>query len=121
MNEGTTHYEGCFESGPRHYECALMEVTKLRYELQKETQRRFDGNEIASKEHREEVAAFMKLGDRLIEERKVAAKAAKTEYERGFDDGFILRKEKDEGAKSEYICTCGIRVTPHRCPTDNDF
>ena len=24
-------------------------------------------------------------------------------------------------AQSEYICTCGIRVTPHRCPTDNDF
>ena len=23
--------------------------------------------------------------------------------------------------QSEYICTCGIRVTPHRCPTDNDF
>lgn len=24
-------------------------------------------------------------------------------------------------AQSEYICTCGIRVTPHRCPTDSDF
>jgi hypothetical protein len=24
-------------------------------------------------------------------------------------------------AQSEYICTCGIRVTPHRCPTDNGF
>jgi hypothetical protein len=24
-------------------------------------------------------------------------------------------------AQSEYICTCGIRVTPHKCPTDNDF
>ena len=48
-------------------------------------------------------------------------KEAQFSYERGFDDGFILRKEKDEGAKSEYICTCGIRVTPHKCPTDNDF
>ena len=30
---------------------------------------------------------------------------------------------RDELAKaqSEYICTCGIRVTPHKCPTDNDF
>ena len=24
-------------------------------------------------------------------------------------------------AQSEYICTCGIRVTPHKCPTDNGF
>ena len=24
-------------------------------------------------------------------------------------------------AQSEYICTCGIRVTPHKCPTNNDF
>ena len=45
---------------------------------------------------------------------------AQSEYERGFDDGY-LRKEKNKGAKSEYICTCGIRVTPHKCPTDNDF
>ena len=32
MNE-TTHYEGCWDSGPRHYECALLEVKKLRREL----------------------------------------------------------------------------------------
>ena len=38
-----------------------------------------------------------------------------------YADGFILRKEKDEGAKSEYICTCGIRVTPHKCPTNDGF
>jgi hypothetical protein len=24
----TTHYEGCWDSGPRHYECALLEVKK---------------------------------------------------------------------------------------------
>lgn len=24
-------------------------------------------------------------------------------------------------AQSEYICTCGIRVTPHKCPTNNGF
>ncbi len=65
MNEGTTHYAGCIQAGPKHYECALQEVgrlrltvTHLRAELEKETQRRFDGNEIASKEHREEVAAL---------------------------------------------------------------
>ena len=26
----TTHYEGCYDSGPRHYECALLEVKRLR-------------------------------------------------------------------------------------------
>ena len=31
MNE-TTHYEGCYDSGPRHYECALLEVKRLRRE-----------------------------------------------------------------------------------------
>ena len=36
----------------------------------------------------------------------------------------ILReqlKECHENGQSEYICTCGIRVTPHKCPTDNGF
>jgi hypothetical protein len=28
----TTHYEGCYDAGPRHYECALLEVKKLRRE-----------------------------------------------------------------------------------------
>ena len=53
--------------------------------------------------------------------RKKCDAVAKADYERGFDDGFILRKEKDGNGQSEYICTCGIRVTPHKCPTDNGF
>ena len=36
--------------------------------------------------------AMMKMGDRIIAERKVAAKAAKAEYERGFDDGKAEKK-----------------------------
>ena len=28
----TTHYEGCYDSGPKHYECALLEVKKSRDE-----------------------------------------------------------------------------------------
>ena len=28
----TTHYEGCWDSGPKHYECALLEVKRLRGE-----------------------------------------------------------------------------------------
>ena len=32
MTAGTTHYDGCWDSGPKHYECALLEVKKLRRE-----------------------------------------------------------------------------------------
>lgn len=28
----TTHYEGCYDGGPKHYECALLEVKKLQRE-----------------------------------------------------------------------------------------
>jgi len=28
----TTHYVGCYDAGPKHYECALLEVKKLRSE-----------------------------------------------------------------------------------------
>jgi hypothetical protein len=87
MSDGTTHYAGCIQAGPKHYECALQEIGRLRL---------------------------------TITDLRVKLEAAKTEYERGFDDGY-LRKEKNKGAQSEYICTCGIRVTPHKCPTDNDF
>jgi hypothetical protein len=27
---GTTHYAGCIQAGPKHYECALQEVGRLR-------------------------------------------------------------------------------------------
>ena len=30
MNEGTTHYAGCIQSGVAHYECALQEIGRLR-------------------------------------------------------------------------------------------
>ena len=107
---GTAHYAGCIQSGKEHYECALQEVGRLRgtiMDLRVKLEAADNRN-----------TAMMKMGDRLIAEREVAAK---TEYERGFDDGFILRKEKDGNGQSEYICTCGIRVTPHRCPTNNGF
>ena len=31
-----THYEGCWDSGPKHYECALREVNKLRNNMNKD-------------------------------------------------------------------------------------
>ena len=55
---GTPHYVNCFGSGPKHYVCALMEITDLRNRLQTETQLLLDGNKIASKCHREEVATL---------------------------------------------------------------
>ena len=30
-------------------------------------------------------------------------------------------RDKLAKEQSEYICTCGIRVTPHKCPTNNGF
>jgi len=47
----------------------LDENAALRGQLQKETQRRFDGNEIASKEHREEVAALREQLAGITEDR----------------------------------------------------
>ena len=32
----TTHYEGCWDSGPKHYECALLEVKRLRGDMNKD-------------------------------------------------------------------------------------
>ena len=36
--------------------------------------------------------------------------------------GEIIRAGRlREVPEGEYICTCGIRVSPHRCPTGSDF
>jgi len=32
----TTHYEGCYDSGPKHYECALREVNRLKGDMNKD-------------------------------------------------------------------------------------
>ena len=37
MSDGTTHYAGCIQAGPKHYECALQEIGRLRNELEKKT------------------------------------------------------------------------------------
>ena len=28
-DRGVTHYEGCYDSGPKHYECALLKIKQL--------------------------------------------------------------------------------------------
>ena len=68
MSDGTTHWAGCIQAGPKHYECALQEVGRLRL---------------------------------TITDLRVKLEKAQFSYERGFDDGFILRKEKDEGANKD--------------------
>jgi hypothetical protein len=30
MSDETTHYAGCIQAGPKHYECALQEIGRLR-------------------------------------------------------------------------------------------
>jgi hypothetical protein len=30
MSDGTTHWAGCIQAGPKHYECALQEIGRLR-------------------------------------------------------------------------------------------
>jgi hypothetical protein len=62
MNEGTTHYAGCIQAGPKHYECALQEIGRLRgtiMDLRVKLEAADNRN-----------TAMMKMGDRLIAERE---------------------------------------------------
>jgi hypothetical protein len=85
MSDGTTHYAGCSESGPKHYKCALAEIGRLR--------------DVLSRLIKVHDAMGGKCGTV-----RIAAEEA------------LLGK-----AQSEYICTCGIRVTPHKCPANDGF
>ncbi len=92
MSDGTTHYAGCIQAGPKHYECALQEIGRLRL-----------------------TTMLLRVAlSRLIDVHD--AMGGKCGTVRIAAEEALLGK-----AQSEYICTCGIRVAPHKCPTDNDF
>ena len=72
MNEGTTHYAGCIQAGPKHYECALQEIGRLRgtiMDLRVKLEAADNRN-----------TAMMKMGDRLIAEREGKNYTAKDKY-----------------------------------------
>ena len=65
--------------------------------------------------------------DELMEEIVILREKLKECHENGqrllavadsYKEELAALREQLEKAQSEYICSCGIRVTPHRCPTD---
>lgn len=43
------------------------------------------------------------------------------QMERAADAAWVNRDNPSANTGSEYICKCGLRVTPHRCQTGTDF
>jgi hypothetical protein len=62
MSDGTTHYAGCIQAGPKHYECALQEVGRLRTTIM------YLRVKLEAADNRN--TAMMRMGDRLIAEKK---------------------------------------------------
>jgi hypothetical protein len=148
MSDGTTHYEGCWKSGAKHYECSVRELAACSEQFDRQ-QEMLDRNAEQIAILREQFAAskqevevqkakadkHYELGTEYFDlmvkaEREIAAlrdvlsRLIKVHDAMGGKCGTvrILAEEALLGkAQLEYICTCGIRVTPHKCPTDNDF
>lgn len=134
MNEGTTHYAGCIQAGLKHYECALQEIGRLRLTItdlrvKLETAgKEIEVQKAKADKHYElgteyfdlmvkaerEIATLRDALSRLVEVHD--AMGGKCGTVRIAAEEALLGK-----TQSEYICTCGIRVTPHRCPTNNGF
>jgi hypothetical protein len=78
---GTTHYAGCIQAGPKHYECALQEVGRLRgtiMDLRVKLEAADNRN-----------TAMMKMGDRLIAEREGKHYTAKDKYSAAPEERYI--------------------------------
>jgi len=106
MSDGTTHYENCWQSGAKHYECAVKELA--------DCSAAFDKQQEALDRNAEQIAILRDALSRLIEVHD--AMGGKCGTVRIAAEEALLGK-----AQSEYICTCGIRVTPHKCPANNGF
>jgi len=59
MNDGTTHYENCWQSGAKHYECAVKELA--------DCSAAFDKQQEALDRNAEQIAILRDALSRLIE------------------------------------------------------
>jgi len=95
------------------YELLAMENAALREQL-KDCSAVVDRQQEALDRNAEQIAILRNALSRLVEVHD--AMGGKCGTVRIAAEEALLGK-----AQSEYICTCGIRVTPHKCPADNDF
>jgi len=95
------------------YELLEMENAALREQL-KDCSAVVDRQQEALDRNAEQIAILRNALSRLVEVHD--AMGGKCGTVRIAAEEALLGK-----AQSEYICTCGIRVTPHKCPADNDF
>lgn len=91
----------------------LSEIAAMREQL-KDCSAAFDRQQEQLDRNAEQIATLRDALSRLVEVHD--AMGGKCGTVRIAAEEALLGK-----AQSEYICTCGIRVTPHRCPTDSDF
>ena len=91
----------------------LSEIAALREQL-KDCSAAFDKQQKQLDRNAEQIATLRDALSRLVEVHD--AMGGKCGTVRIAAEEALLGK-----AQSEYICTCGIRVTPHKCPTNDGF
>lgn len=111
--------EGGMETGHhyipvgRHAHQAADKILALREQL-KDCSAAFDRQQEQLDRNAEQIAILRDALSRLVEVHD--AMGGKCGTVRIAAEEALLGK-----AQSEYICTCGIRVTPHKCPTNDGF